>query len=133
MSCVMSFTTATAVSDTDEIFYEDFTGPQLDTNKWLIAEKNLGGTLTENGETVNHNGEVISENVAVRDGDLVLTGLGDLYEGEQKGINRDGSQRPDGKRCGGAIATREYYASDSYEIRVKIAPVLGCCSAMWNI
>lgn len=132
MSCVMPFTTATAVSDADEIFYEDFTGSQLDTNKWLIAEKNWGGTVTENGETVDYNGGVISENVAIRDGYLVLTGLGDLYEGEQKGINRDGSRRLDGKRCGGAIATREYYASGSYEIRAKIAPVLGCCSAMWT-
>lgn len=132
MSCVMPFTTATAVSDADDIFYDDFTGSRLDMNKWLIAEKNWGGTVTENGETVDYNGGVVSENVAIWDGHLVLTGLGDLYEGEQKGINRDGSQRSDGKRCGGAIATREYHASGSYEIRAKIAPVLGCCSAMWT-
>ncbi|MDE5755154.1 MAG: glycoside hydrolase family 16 protein, partial [Oscillospiraceae bacterium] len=132
MSCVMPFTTIVAVSDVDDIFYDDFTGSRLDTNKWLIAEKNWGGTVTENGETVDYNGGVVSKNVAVRNGNLILTGLGDLYEGEQKGINRDGSQRQDGKRCGGAIATREYYASGSYEIRAKIAPVLGCCSAMWT-
>ncbi|MBO5461195.1 MAG: PD40 domain-containing protein [Ruminococcus sp.] len=132
MSYVMPFTTVAAVSDSDDIFYDDFTGTRLDTDKWLIAEKNWGGTVTENGETVDYNGGVVSENVAVRDGNLVLTGLGDMYEGEQRGINRDGSQRSDGKRCGGAIATREYYASSSYEIRAKIAPELGCCSAMWT-
>lgn len=132
MSCVMPFTQAIAVSDSEDIFYDEFTGSQLDMNKWLIAEKNWGGTVTENGETVDYNGGVISENVAVRDGSLLLTGLGDLYEGEKKGINSNGSQRSDGKRCGGAIATRKYYASGSYEIRAKIAPVLGCCSAMWT-
>lgn len=132
MSCIMPFAAIAAVSDSDDIFYDDFTGSQLDTDKWLIAEKNWGGTVTENGETVDYNGGVIPENVAVRDGNLVLTGLGNLYEGEQRGINRDGSQRSDGKRCGGAVATREYYASGSYEIRARIAPVLGCCSAMWT-
>lgn len=132
MSCMMPFTTIAVVSDSDDIFCDDFTGSRLDTDKWLIAEKNWGGTVTENGETVDYNGGVVSENVAVHDGALVLTGLGDLYEGEQRGINRDGSQRSDGKRCGGAIATREYYASGSYEIRAKVAPVLGCCSAMWT-
>lgn len=86
MSCMMPFTTAEAGSDADDIFYDDFTGSRLDTNKWLIAEKNWGGTVTENGETVDYNGGVVSENVAVRNGNLFLTGLGDLYEGEQKGM-----------------------------------------------
>ena len=30
---------------------------------------------------MDYNGGVISDNVAVRDGNLVLTGLGNLYEG----------------------------------------------------
>ncbi|MDE7138997.1 MAG: glycoside hydrolase family 16 protein [Ruminococcus sp.] len=133
ISCVIPLTTAIAEFNTDDIFYDDFTESRLDMNKWLITEKNWGGTVTENGGTVDYNGGVVSENVSVRDGNLVLTGLGNLYEGEQKGINRDGSQRSDRKRCGGAIATREYYASGSYEISAKIAPVLGCCSAMWTV
>lgn len=130
--CMIPFSQNIAAVDDTDIFYDDFTDSWLDINKWLIAEKNWGGTVTENGEKVDYNGGVISENVAVRDGNLVFTGLGNLYEGEQNGINSDGSRRLDGKRCGGAIATREYYASGSYEIRAKIAPELGCCSAMWT-
>lgn len=121
-----------SVSAESDIFYEDFSDNCLDTDKWLIAEKNWGGTVTENGETVDYNGGVIAENVSVRDGELILTGYGNQYEGDVKGINRDGSRRTDGKRCGGAVATRGYYASGSYEIRAKIAPELGCCSAMWT-
>ena len=113
-------------------FYDSFEGNRLDTGKWLIAEKNWGGTVEENGRSVDYNGGVIAENVTVRDGTLILTGCGNQYEGALRGINRDGTRREDGKRCGAAIATREYFASGSYEIRAKIAPELGCCSAMWT-
>lgn len=120
------------VSAATDGFYDDFEGSRLDSSKWLIAEKNWGGTVEENGRTVDYNGGVIAEHVAVRDGNLLLTGCGNQYDGEQRGINRDGTRREDGKRCGAAIATREYFASGSYEIRAKIAPELGCCSAMWT-
>ena len=114
------------------VFYDDFSGAAPDSEKWLIAEKNWGGTVTENGRTSDYNGGVIAENVSVRNGALILTGHGNQYDGPLCGINRDGSERPDGKRCGGAVATREYYGSGRYEIRAKIAPELGCCSAMWT-
>lgn len=116
----------------DDVFYDDFSGGELDAGKWRIAEKNWGGTVESDGKTMDYNGGVIAENVAVKDGELILTGLGNKYEGELHGINRDRSEREDAKRCGGAIATRDYYASGSYEIRAKIAPKLGCCSAMWT-
>ena len=113
-------------------FFEDFSGTRLDSGRWLIAEKNWGGTVTENGVTSDYNGGVLAENVSVADGNLILTGYGNQYEGDVRGINRDGTRRADGKRCGAAIATREYFGSGSYEIRAKIAPELGCCSAMWT-
>ncbi|MBQ6181276.1 MAG: family 16 glycosylhydrolase [Ruminococcus sp.] len=116
----------------NDIFYEDFNGDSLDTGKWLIAEKNWGGTVNVNGVTEDYNGGVISDNVSVSSGNLILTGLGNDYEGDLRGINRDKSRRNDGKRCGGAIATKEYFGSGSYEIRAKISPELGCCSAMWS-
>lgn len=116
----------------DDIFYEDFSGDTLDTDSWLIAQKNWGGTVNNNGITEDYNGGVISDNVAVRDGKLILTGLGNYYNGDLCGINRDKSRRSDGKRCGGAIATKDYFASGSYEISAKISPELGCCSAMWT-
>jgi len=115
-----------------DVFFEDFSGVSLDTDKWLIAEKNWGGTVDVNGAAEDYNGGVIRDNVSLRDGALVLTGLGNNYEGELRGINRDRSRREDGKRCGGAIATKDYFGSGSYEIRAKIAPELGCCSAMWT-
>jgi beta-glucanase (GH16 family) len=130
MLCVQSCpVTASAESD---VFYEDFSGTSLSSDKWLIAEKNWGGTVKEDGKTVDYNGGVVAENVTVRDGNLILTGYGNQYQGTVCGINRDGSRRSDGKRCGGAIATKDYFGSGSYEIRAKISPELGCCSAMWT-
>ena len=113
-------------------FYDDFSGAQLDSTKWLIAEKNWGGTVIMDGKTQDYNGGVTAEHTAVQGGNLVLTGCGNRYEGELRGINRDGTRRSDGKRCGGAVATRDYFGSGSYEIRARIAPELGCCSAMWT-
>ena len=119
---------APAAGDAADVFCDDFSGSAPDPAKWLIAEKNWGGTVTENGITADYNGGVLAENVALRDGCLVLTGYGNQYDGAVRGINRDGTRRADGKRCGAAIATREYFASGSYEIRARIAPELGCCS-----
>ncbi len=114
------------------VFLDDFSGTRLDPDKWLIAEKNWGGTVTENDITADYNGGVVAENVSVADGKLILTGHGNRYDGPVRGINRDGTRRTDGRRCGAAIATKEYFGSGSYEIRAKIAPELGCCSAMWT-
>ena len=74
-------------------------------------------------------GGVVPENVSVEDGKLKLEGHGNLYDGDIEGVNHD---LPGGIRTGAAIATREYYASGSYEVVAKIAPVLGACSAMWT-
>ncbi len=127
--------TAPATAETQpqsDIFFDDFDGNTLDTQKWRIAYKNWGGTVTENGEKVDYNGGVIPENVAVRNGTLILTGLGNEYEGCLQGVNRNMSVRENGKRTGGAIATENYFASGSYEIRARISPVLGVCSSMWT-
>lgn len=123
--------TAVFAEDT-EVFFDDFSGSHLDTDRWLIAQKNWGGKITVDGKQVDYNGGVVADNVFVSGGSLRLTGHGDLYTGDIPGINRDGSLREDGKRCGAAIATKDYFGSGSYEIRAKIAPELGCCSAMWT-
>ncbi len=103
-------------------FVDNFNGDAL-SNAWLVAHKQWGGSAA---------GSVVADNVAVRDGNLVLTAHGDLYNGPVRGINKDSSPRPDGKRTGGAVATDLYYASGSYEIRMKVAPTLGVCSAIWT-
>ena len=99
-------------AEPDDTFYDDF--DTLDESRWLIAQKNWGGTVTENGETSDYNGGVIPENVAAADGRLILSGLGNDYNGVICGINRNKTRRSSGKRCGGAIATRDYFASGSY-------------------
>jgi len=103
--------------DNTEIFFDDFSSDKLDTSKWLVANKAWGG----------NNGGVVPENVSISDGILKLEGHGDLYEGDVEGYNK-----PDGKRTGAAIATREYFGSGSYEVVAKVAPELGACSAIWT-
>lgn len=117
---------------TDDVFYDDFSSGTLDPDKWLVAYKNWGGKVTENGEKVDYNGGVLPQNVSVQNGKLILTGNGNLYQGALKGVNKDGSRRADGKRTGAAIATKEYYASGSYEVVAKVSPELGACSAIWT-
>lgn len=100
-----------------DVLFDDFDGNSLDTDKWLIAHKRWGG----------NNGGVVKENVSVSDGTLKLEGHGLNYTGDVAGIGR-----ADGTLTGAAIATKEYYASGSYEVVAKIAPDLGACSALWT-
>lgn len=102
-----------------EAFYDDFSGDSLDGGKWLVAEKMWGGW----------NGGVVPANVSVSDGTLKLEGHGNLYTGDVQGCNKN---LPGGIRTGAAIATRNYYASGSYEVVAKVAPELGACSAIWT-
>ena len=106
-----------AANNTTDVFYDDFSGTTLDTNKWLIADKSWGG----------NNGGVVPENVSVSNGTLKLEGHGNKYKGNVKGHNQ-----PTGIRTGAAIATRNYYSSGSYEVVAKVAPELGACSAVWT-
>lgn len=47
-----------AANNTTDVFYDDFSGTTLDTNKWQIADKSWGG----------NNGGVVPENVSVSNG-----------------------------------------------------------------
>lgn len=109
------------------VFFDDFTHG-IDPEKWLIGKTQWGGA--------NVNGGVIPENVSVSDGVVVITGRGDLYEGDIRGITRDSSgnlvQRENGKRTGGVIVTKYFYGSGRYEVRAKVLPQLGACSAFWT-
>ena len=67
---------ASAAEQTTDEFYDDFSSGTLDPDKWLVAYKNWGGKVTENGEKVDYNGGVIPQNVSVQNGKLVLTGNG---------------------------------------------------------
>ncbi|WP_416306648.1 glycoside hydrolase family 16 protein [Neptunicella sp. SCSIO 80796] len=103
---------------------DDFDGSTVDSSKWYVLRKQWGG----NGA----NGGVVEDNVAVSNGNLVLTGLGNDYTGPVRGINKDGSQRSDGKKTGGGIASKDYLGSGIYEVRMKVLPELGAVSTIWT-
>lgn len=102
-----------------DALYDDFSGDSLDSSKWVVAEKSWGG----------NNGGVVPQNVSVSGGTLKLEGHGNLYKGD---VPSYANLTKGGVRTGAAIASREYYSSGSYEVRAKVAPVLGACSAIWT-
>lgn len=120
---------AQQTNPSSDVFIDNFEGNSLDQNKWLIAYKNWGG---KDSSGKDYNGGVVPSNVSVSNGKLKLRGQGNNYEGDNLGINKNGSKRSDGKRVGAAIATKEYYGSGSYEVVAKVAPALGACSAIWT-
>jgi len=111
-----------------EAFYDDFSDG-LDETKWLTAEKSWGG-----GNDGFTNGGVVAENVVanVAAGTVMFNAHGNYYDGDVMGINKDLSHQTTGVRTGGAIATRQYLGAGSYEVKMKIAPELGVCSAVWT-
>jgi hypothetical protein len=105
-------------------FYENFGGVQL-SNTWLIAH----GVHTFAGSAPR--GGFVRDNVAVRDGALVLSVRGDRYVGPVVGIEASGAARVDGKRSAGAVATRDLFASATYQIQGRLAGPPGVEVAMW--
>ncbi len=104
------------------VFFDDFSSGTLSPEKWLISSKAWGGD----------NGGGSPENVTlVEDTDngqpiiaLRLEAHGDEYTGDHIHNGRT-------TRVGAAIATREYHASGRYEVRARVAPEYGTCTAFW--
>jgi len=103
-------------------FFDDFDGTKLDYSRWYIAEKQWGGA--------NNNG-VVHDNIVVSNGVLHLFGHGDNYTGTVQGVNSKGKRVAQVTEVGAAIATTNYYASGSYEVRMKLPPATGGTSAIW--
>lgn len=123
----------TSARNETEIFYDDFSGGTLDPDKWLVAYKNWGGNITENGVKVDYNGGVIPQNVSVSDGRLILTGNGNMYNGVLRGINKDGSQRTDGKRTEDDInADGEFNVADAVILQKWLLNVSDSAPDDWN-
>lgn len=98
----------------DGSFFDDFNNG-IDQGLWSIVKQAWGG---------NNNG-VIPENVNyTSDGILVLTANGDYYVGDVNNGN--------GKRSGGCLITNHIVGPGSYEVRMKVLPRLGTCTAMWT-
>lgn len=89
-------------------FFEEFTSATLDGARFLLAH----GGATIAGRTPH--GGFLRENVALRDGALVLSVRGDAYAGALRGFAATGARRADGRRTAAAVATRDLFASATY-------------------
>ena len=102
------------VIEADGSFFDDFNSG-IDQNLWFISEESWGGaTNGQKAENVNY----------TADGQLVVTAHGRLYKGTIDG--------KDGSRTGGCLLTRHSIGPGSYEVRMKVLPRLGTCTAMWT-
>ena len=102
--------------------FDDFDGDSLDLSTWLICEKAWGPD----------NRGVVHENVFVSNGILYLEGHGSNYTGSVMGVDKWGVRTANVTKVGAAIATSNYFASGTFEARMKLPPALGNCAAMWT-
>ena len=104
------------------VFFDDFSSGTLDPDDWLVSAKSWGG---DNGGVAPGNVKLVED---VDDGEpiiaLRLEAHGDLYSGD---LEHEGRRT----RVGAAVATRHYHASGRYEVRARIAPEFGTCTAFW--
>ena len=105
-------------------FYDDFSSGTVDSNKWYAALKNFDSWHAY------YSGGVVPGNLYVRNGVLQCEAHGDLYRGTVVGFDESGRERV--TRVGACAVTRGFFASGRYEVRARVAPVLGVCSAMWT-
>jgi beta-glucanase (GH16 family) len=117
-----------ATTDDDHVFYDDFSMPELDRCRWSAVEENWGG---KSGDE-DYNGGVTPANVEIVEGEARLSALGNFYTGPVRGTGSDGRPRPNGRRAGAAIMTRQRFLGGRFEARVAIAARFGVCSAMWT-
>jgi len=110
---------------TEEAFFDGFEGPAPDAARWEAVRSQWG----------RGNGGVVPENVSLRDGLLQLEVHGDRYRGPVQGLFRqDGvlAALDHGRRVGAVLITKRAFSSGRFEVRMKVAPVLGACSALWT-
>jgi hypothetical protein len=106
---------------------EKFDSP-LNECIWTKIQSNWGG-LSATGD---YSGGVLLSNIEEGRGPLVLHAHGNQYKGSVRGMNSDGTLRPDGKRTGSAIMSRQRFLGGRFEARVTIPAELGVVSAFWT-
>jgi hypothetical protein len=104
-------------------FYEAFDGDALDGETWLVAD----GTVT----FAARRGSFAPENVALDSGALVLRVRGDLYSGPVRARDAEGRPLPNVTRSGAAVATRDLFASATYQIQGHLTAPDGVEVAIW--
>lgn len=106
----------------DGSLFDDFTNG-VNPEIWAVPDTKWGY----------ENRGVTSRNVSyTSDGILVLAANGDLYDGEIMGVSDNGTDADTGTRAGSVIRSHYYFGPGSYEVRMKVLPRFGACSAMWT-
>lgn len=105
--------------DYENAFFDDFSNG-IDPQNWYIADQDWGDL----------NGGVIPENVSYTDdGILRLKGNGGYYqEGEVRGVG----DVKDGRYTGAALISNFVTGPGRYEIKMKVLPRIGACTAFWT-
>lgn len=101
------------IGGSDDGFYENFDGAALDGERWLVAH----GPVTFAGLR----GSFARDNVEVAGGALVLRVRGDLYSGPVRAIDATGRALASGARSGAAVATRDLFASATYQVQGRLS------------
>lgn len=106
--------------DFDNAFFDDFTNG-VNPDNWYIGKQAWGAGV---------NGGVIPENVNYTDdGVLVITGNGKYYsDGDVAGV---GTVK-DGSLTGGALISKFVTGPGRYQVRMKVLPRQGACTAFWT-
>ncbi len=106
--------------DYDRAFFDGFDNG-VDYDNWYIGKQAWGA---------GGNGGVIPENVNYTDdGTVVFSGNGEYYtRGDVAGV---GAVK-DGTLTGGALISKFLTGPGRYEIKMKVLPRLGACSAFWT-
>lgn len=106
----------------DGSLFDDFTNG-VDPEIWTVPDTKWGYE--------NHG--VTSRNVSyTKDGILVLAANGDLYDGDIMGVSDGGAEATSGTRTGAVIRSHYYFGPGSYEVRMKVVPRFGACTAIWT-
>lgn len=105
--------------DYDNAFFDDFSNG-VSSDNWYIGKQAWGGS----------NGGVVPNNIKYTDdGTLVITGNGKYYlDGDIKGVG----DVKDGRYTGGALISKFMVQPGRYEIKMKVLPRVGACTAFWT-
>ncbi|MBQ6135827.1 MAG: tyrosine-protein phosphatase [Kiritimatiellae bacterium] len=101
----------------------------IDQSEWKLANCNWGG---KDRDGADYNGGVVPENVRFESGKAYLSARGNRYTGDVRGVGKKGLRLNSGVRSGACLVSKKRFHFGRYEVRMKIAPVMGCCTAMWT-
>jgi hypothetical protein len=108
-------------------FYDSFTSSALRTENWLVAH----GPVQFGGQRAL--GGFAQGNVSIDSGALLLRVRGDRYEGAVRSVDGSGRALASGKRSAAAVATRDLFASGTYQVEGHFAGPPGLKVALWFV